>query len=204
MTKELEQVKEIIELRKRMDKQQKPIVKKLGDEIGYGRLMQLTEEMWREKAEFKGSELAVGACVSFMVICDHSIKDDNGHCKLCCGAGRVTKGVKDLADELRASNETINRQHEMAQKQEKTIKTLSNELRQLESVVSEHNSFLKFTYKQVERGMFSDCMGAETALSNIAHQPESPFKNPKWNWDVSHLPYAEDFHAKFPKEQSND
>ena len=133
MPKELEQVKEIIELRKRMDKQQKPIVKKLGDEIGYGRLMQLTEEMWREKAEFKGSELAVGACVSFMVICDHSIKDDNGHCKLCCGAGRVTKGVKDLADELRASNETINRQHEMAQKQEKTIKTLSNELRQLES-----------------------------------------------------------------------
>ena len=101
MPKELEQVKEIIELRKRMDKQQKPIVKKLGDEIGYGRLMQLTEEMWREKAEFKGSELAVGACVSFMVICDHSIKDDNGHCKLCCGAGRVTKGVKDLADELR-------------------------------------------------------------------------------------------------------
>ena len=113
---------------------------------------------------------------------------------------RCISNYKALADELRASNETINRQHEMAQKQEKTIKTLSNELRQLESVVSEHNSFLKFTYKQVERGMFSDCMGAETALSNIAHQPESPFKNPKWNWDVSHLPYADAFHAKFPRE----
>jgi len=73
-------------------------------------------------------------------------------------------------------------------------------LKELEDVVSEHNSFLKFTYKQVERGMFSDCMGAETALSNIAHQPESPFKNPKWNWDVSHLPYADAFHAKFPRE----
>ena len=113
---------------------------------------------------------------------------------------RCISNYKALADEMRASNETINRQHEMAQKQEKTIKTLSNELRQLESVVSEHNSFLKFTYKQVERGMFSDCMGAETALSNIAHQPESPFKNPKWNWDVSHLPYADAFHAKFPRE----
>ena len=128
-------------------------------------------------------------------------------CPVCKGKNVCERGyisrltiIKTLADELRASNETINRQHEMAQKQEKTIKTLSNELRQLESVVSEHNSFLKFTYKQVERGMFSDCMGAETALSNIAHQPESPFKNPKWNWDVSHLPYADAFHAKFPRE----
>ena len=46
---------------------------------------------------------------------------------------RCISNYKALADELRASNETINRQHEMAQKQEKTIKTLSNELRQLES-----------------------------------------------------------------------
>ena len=84
------------------------------------------------------------------------------------------------------------------------IQKLKDRIKELEDVVSEHNSFLKFTYKQVERGMFSDCMGAETALSNIAHQPESPFKNPEWNWDVSHLPYADAFHAKFPKEQSND
>ena len=116
---------------------------------------------------------------------------------------RCISNYKALADELRASNETINRQHEMAQKQEKTIKTLSNELRQLESVVSEHNSFLKFTYKQVERGMFSEHMTAETALSNIAHQPESPFKNPKWNWDVSHCDYADAFYSKFPKEKKD-
>jgi len=108
MTKELLQQadefeipKEIIEFWERKDKQEKPLVKALGDAIGYGRLMQLTEETWREKTKFKGSEFTVGACVSFMVPCDHSIKDGNGHCELCCGAGRITKGVKALADEVR-------------------------------------------------------------------------------------------------------
>ena len=102
---EIEIPQEIIELHKRKDEREKPLVRMLGDKIGYGRLMQLTEETWREKTEFKGSEFAIGACVSFMVPCDHSIKDAQGHCELCCGAGRVTKGVKALADEVRGKEE---------------------------------------------------------------------------------------------------
>lgn len=73
-------------------------VRRLGDEIGYGRLMQLAEEIWREVAVAQGtpgSEHTIGPCAVFMVACPHAVKDRNGHCEICCGAGRITRWVKD-------------------------------------------------------------------------------------------------------------
>lgn len=92
MDKEFEIPQEILDLHKKMDEQQIPIVKAIGDKIGYGRLMQLAEQIWGEKVG-NGGELTIGACASFMVPCKHRVKNDMGHCEICCGAGRVTLGV---------------------------------------------------------------------------------------------------------------
>lgn len=75
------------------------LVRALGEMIGYGRMMQLAERIWREKAAAQGlagSEITNGPCAAFMVPCPHTAKDANGHCEVCCGAGRVTKWVRAL------------------------------------------------------------------------------------------------------------
>ena len=71
-------------------------VRQLGDLIGYGRMMQLAEQVWRKKLKadvLEGGEHTTGPCAMFMVRCPHpkEAEDKNGHCDLCCGAGRVTK-----------------------------------------------------------------------------------------------------------------
>lgn len=71
-------------------------VRQLGDLIGYGRMMQLAEQIWRKKLQadgLEGGEHTTGPCAVFMVRCPHpkEAEDANGHCDLCCGAGRVTK-----------------------------------------------------------------------------------------------------------------
>ena len=73
-------------------------VRRLGDAIGYGRVMQLAEQIWHDKAVangIPGSEHTTGPCAALMVLCPHpkSGRDANGHCDWCCGAGRVTKRV---------------------------------------------------------------------------------------------------------------
>ena len=99
----------------------------------------MTEELLKQANELV-NELWVYECTD----CDFKSTGmgviKHPRCPVCKGKNVCERGyisrltiIKTLADELRASNETINRQHEMAQKQEKTIKTLSNELRQLES-----------------------------------------------------------------------
>ncbi len=82
-----------------MNAKEKTFIKELGERMGWGRVMQLSEECWRESSHangFKGSELTVGPCGFFMVPCPHTIKDDHGHCDICCGSGRITKGVLDI------------------------------------------------------------------------------------------------------------
>jgi hypothetical protein len=73
-------------------------VRQLGDLIGYGRMMQLAEQVWRSKLEpdgLAGGEHTTGPCAVMMVPCPHpeSGRDANGHCDWCCGSGRVTKKV---------------------------------------------------------------------------------------------------------------
>lgn len=110
-----EQANEIWELHKRawqprLDAEEEA-VRRLGDQIGYGRLMQAAEAVWRRKAIAQGtpgSEHTTGPCAAAMVPCpcrtggaedNHPEWFTGGHCDWCCGAGRVTKRV---ADAMRA------------------------------------------------------------------------------------------------------
>lgn len=85
-------------------------VRQLGDLIGYGRLMQLGEQMWRKKLVvdgLEGGEHTVGTCATFLMPCPHPPlgRDANGHCDWCCGAGRITKRVfKAICDEADAAS----------------------------------------------------------------------------------------------------
>jgi hypothetical protein len=85
-------------------------VRALCEQLGYGRVMQLAEQTWREKSiaeNFKGSEHTVGPCAAFMVRCPHHDDDfpgwldANGHCDWCCGAGRVTQRVAKAMMEMK-------------------------------------------------------------------------------------------------------
>ena len=102
-----EQAQEVFEqhmriMKPRLDAEEEA-TRRLGDAIGYGRLMQCAETVWRQKAiaqDMPGSEHTTGPCAAFMVPCPHRDKDArdewfdaNGHCDWCCGAGRVTKRV---------------------------------------------------------------------------------------------------------------
>lgn len=78
-------------------------VERLGRAIGFGRLMQAAESVWRRVAidnGTPGSEHTTGPCASMMEPCpcrvDDPAKDEwfaGGHCDWCCGAGRVTNRV---------------------------------------------------------------------------------------------------------------
>ncbi len=80
------------------------VISNLGDSIGYGRVMQLCEKLWGDKLEEnglpRGGACSTGACVSQLVPCKHEVKDDNGHCEICCGSGRVTKWVSEFVDDM--------------------------------------------------------------------------------------------------------
>lgn len=67
--------------------------RRLGRRIGYGRMMQLGEQLWREVLAvdgLEGAEHSTGPCVSFLVPCPCR---SASRCDWCCGAGRVTKRV---------------------------------------------------------------------------------------------------------------
>lgn len=80
-------------------------VAQIGDAIGYGRLMQAAETVWRRRAAeqgIQGSEHTVGPCAASMVPCGCRARGAQkrhpqwftlGHCDWCCGSGRVTRRV---------------------------------------------------------------------------------------------------------------
>jgi hypothetical protein len=73
-------------------------------------LMQMAESVWREKLKangLEGGEHTTGPCSFFMVKCDHPIVDAQGHCELCCGAGRITKGVRELHAKYATLSQTL-------------------------------------------------------------------------------------------------
>lgn len=81
-------------------------VRCLGDKYGYGRVMQLCERLWGDKLEEnglpRGGAHSTGACISQLVPCKHEVQDDNGHCEICCGSGRVTKWVSENIERIAA------------------------------------------------------------------------------------------------------
>lgn len=72
-------------------------VRAMGERFGYGRVMQLCEEIWGEKEGDRGGQHTVGPCAAMLVPCpgvqhaeDHP---DFPHCDWCCGSHRVTQRV---------------------------------------------------------------------------------------------------------------
>jgi hypothetical protein len=81
--------------------QAKAAVKQLGDQIGYGLMMQLTHECWREAAAAHGlppgSAHTCGPCADLTVPCGC-----NGGCNWCEGCGWLTQKVKEVKDAQKA------------------------------------------------------------------------------------------------------
>jgi hypothetical protein len=75
------------------DDEEENAVRQLGEAIGYGRVMQLAEQIWTKDDPI--GALTVGTATVFLVPCPHpqSGRSANGHCDWCCGSGRVTKKV---------------------------------------------------------------------------------------------------------------
>jgi hypothetical protein len=71
-------------------------VRALGERIGYGMLMQLATETWRDKEP--GSEFGLHCCTTFLVLCPGcaEAKARGEYCQWCCGSGQVTKRVADV------------------------------------------------------------------------------------------------------------
>jgi len=76
-------------------------VKELGSQIGYGRIMHLCEELWRESLLQKdlppGGEFTIGPCAAAMVPCGC---ETPAYCDWCCGTRKLTKHVKIVKDRV--------------------------------------------------------------------------------------------------------
>lgn len=73
-------------------------VKKLGEQLGYGRIMQLCEELWRDEIKstaHEGGEFTIGCDSAMLDECDCTVSNK---CDWCCGIGRVTEKVKQAMD----------------------------------------------------------------------------------------------------------
>jgi len=75
---------------------EKETIKKYGILIGFGRIMQLAQECWREWLQEQnlpaGGELAIGPAVALTVPCGCK---KPSKCAWCCGSGWLTKKVKE-------------------------------------------------------------------------------------------------------------
>lgn len=82
------------------EEQETTQVRELGDRIGYGRMMQLAEQIWN--GQVPGGAHSVGPCVALLVKCPHPDGGSAGECDWCCGSGRVTKRVLQAQNQTRA------------------------------------------------------------------------------------------------------
>lgn len=82
----------------------KKAVMMLGKGIGFGNMMHLAQECWREVLEesptgVPGGEFRAGPCVALTVQCDHSKLEEGDHCMWCCGCGWLTQRVAKAKEE---------------------------------------------------------------------------------------------------------
>lgn len=81
-------------------------VRALGQRIGFGCMMDLAEQCWREliaaRGEPPGGEHTHGPCAVFLVPCGCLNEGGPVNCDWCCGAGRVTAKVREA---MRAEKE---------------------------------------------------------------------------------------------------
>lgn len=88
-----ESEKEHIVLQNKHDEE---AIKKLCDIIGYGRVMQLTTKLWREK-DSKGA-FVIGPCAALTVPCGC---ENVTNCDWCNGTGWITPKVKEARNLLK-------------------------------------------------------------------------------------------------------
>lgn len=83
----------------RLEEIETVMVKDVGEAIGYGRTMQMCEQLWKESLKAKGysegGAHSVGPCNASLVDCGCK---NHVKCDWCCGSGRITKRVKQAKD----------------------------------------------------------------------------------------------------------
>lgn len=77
------------------------LVKEIADVIGHGRLFQVAQQLWAADLAINhmdGGEFAFGPCVANTVICgcEYEPKNPSNSCRWCCGAGWLTKHVREV------------------------------------------------------------------------------------------------------------
>jgi hypothetical protein len=79
--------------------EEKRLVKKIGEVIGYGNMMELASQLWRESLKESGypvgGEHVVGPCAALTVPCGC---EKPHKCDWCCGSGWLTKHVEKVKD----------------------------------------------------------------------------------------------------------
>lgn len=81
------------------DAAEEQMARQLGGQIGYGRMMQLGQQLWRESLAgqgWEGGEFSIGPCVSMTTPCGCN----RYNCDWCCGAGWLTQKVKGIKDSI--------------------------------------------------------------------------------------------------------
>jgi hypothetical protein len=111
------------------EEQEEEFVREVGRSIGYGRTMQLCEQLWREDLVAihnlpPGGEHSVGPCVALLVpcLCPEKVSGESEHCDWCCGSGRVTervlKAIKETQGVPRLKGEDIGTEREILRLEE--------------------------------------------------------------------------------------
>jgi hypothetical protein len=81
---------------------EKKLMESLGESMGFGRIMQLANECWREKLKknnMQGGEFVYGPCMALTVPCGCEEDRKQGKsCDWCCGSLRLTEKVKAIKD----------------------------------------------------------------------------------------------------------
>lgn len=79
-------------------------VRKLGDSIGYGRLMQLACQEWGKSlnanGQSSGGNFVIGPCSATVTQCGCSGAHTGDVCDWCCGTGWLTKHVREVQKTL--------------------------------------------------------------------------------------------------------
>lgn len=88
---------EMMESIRERDRREVESVRVQFERMGYGRVMQIANQLWKERHPIGAH--SIGPCEVFMVSCDC----ENSECDLCCGSGKITKGVKQLRSDLEAA-----------------------------------------------------------------------------------------------------
>lgn len=121
-------------------------VRAVCDKIGYGRVMRLASELWKEKlakSGGSGGEFVIGACAALTVVCQCMATSVRVNCDWCEGTGWVTKHVGNVQKKTSNSRVLSNHQREcILSDHSNVITTLAH------GVISSHYMYVGNAYNQ--------------------------------------------------------